>query len=411
MRVLMALLRFVLGGAVLGCIAASCFFAFEFGTTRSDNSWIALGYGLVALSLDLLKSGLPIFSSESSDRAHKVACWIAFAFLTCMSLWCAYGMTATQLADRIATKITAQTDVADKRATLTRLQNERAKMVPPNRMTQGAVDAQQATVTAISDQAKVEAGNGGCGRECGNRQREEREARAKLVQMQADLAATLAFDELEADIKSAEVALNAANKPEANKQADPQTENMAKVLNVSADSVALVSHAVLAVAIEIGSGLGFWLVFGHGGVQPRQPIEATQPAASKHAESDDEARLRFFRDCVTAATGERVSASVVHGVYSGWCAGQGRVPLSPQVFGKEAPWPKDKIGGNVWYLNCRLLGAHGRCFRSSLDRRGPRAAAKTHEPLYGEGSGLPQAQVSGDYPAGGILPGRCGCRR
>ena len=33
----------------------------------------------------------------------------------------------------------------------------------------------------------------------------------------------------------------------------------------------------------------------------------------------------------------------------------GRTPMSPQMFGKDAPWPKDKIGGGGYrYVNCRL---------------------------------------------------------
>ena len=358
-RVLMFLLRFVLGLAVLGCIAASCFFAFEFGITRSDNSWISLGYGAVALSLDLLKSGLPLFSSESSDRAHKATCWIAFAFLTCMSLWCAYGMTATQLAERLATKSVAQTELSEKQGTLARLVAQQERMAAPIRTTPEAVTSQQKAADDIAEQIKTESARGSCKDICRQREADQRTANALLVKMQSDLAATVAYDKLAADVKDAQAAVDKVDKTKAVKQADPQTENMAKVLGVSTDSLALVSHAVLAIAIEIGSGLGFWLVFGHAGIRYRQPDKPREPAVAKHGELefDDDSRLRFFRDCVKAATGERVSASIMHSAYAGWCAGQLIAPMSPQAFGKETPWPKDKIGGSVWYLNCRLGSA------------------------------------------------------
>ena len=39
---------------------------------------------------------------------------------------------------------------------------------------------------------------------------------------------------------------------------------MAKAIGADQNVIAALSHAVFATAIELGSGVGFWLVFGHG---------------------------------------------------------------------------------------------------------------------------------------------------
>jgi hypothetical protein len=116
------------------------------------------------------------------------------------------------------------------------------------------------------------------------------------------------------------------------------------------------SHVIFAIGIEIGSGLGLWLVFGHGGGEPRDEAE-TIPPPPMSSETDTDLRRRFFRECVKGTTGRRTSAAEIHAAYSEWCSRQGRRAMAPQLFGKDAPWPKERAGGNVYYLNC-ALAAH-----------------------------------------------------
>ena len=160
--------------------------------------------------------------------------------LTCMSLWCAYGMTATQLAERLATKSVAQTELSEKQGTLDRLIAQQQRTQAPMRTTPEAVASLQKAVNDIAEQVRVETNNGGCKSKCGDRQKDQREANALLVKMQSDLAATVAYDKLASDITAAQNALDKLDKTKAVKPSDPQTESMAKVLNVSTDSLALV---------------------------------------------------------------------------------------------------------------------------------------------------------------------------
>src|SRR5690606_5717749 len=102
--------KLLMGIAVLGCIAASATFAFEFGWARGATDVHSWTYALAGVFLDLLKSGLPIFGAlawHDSRPARSLACWLVFLVLTSLSLWCAYGTTATQLAEKFATKAEA----------------------------------------------------------------------------------------------------------------------------------------------------------------------------------------------------------------------------------------------------------------------------------------------------------------
>ena len=65
--------------AVLGCIAASAIFAFEFGWTRGATEVHRWTYALAGVALDLLKAGLPIFgalASRATSLMSSLGRWI-----------------------------------------------------------------------------------------------------------------------------------------------------------------------------------------------------------------------------------------------------------------------------------------------------------------------------------------------
>jgi hypothetical protein len=41
--------------------------------------------------------------------------------------------------------------------------------------------------------------------------------------------------------------------------------------------------------------------------------------------------------------------------YKQWCADRGRRHVSHARFGRLARWPKQKVGGVVWYFDCALV--------------------------------------------------------
>jgi hypothetical protein len=79
---------------------------------------------------------------------------------------------------------------------------------------------------------------------------------------------------------------------------------------------------------------------------------------------------RFFRDAVRLEHGKRIGAATLLAAYQAWCAAKGLKPQSATMFGRLAPWPKERVGGRVWYVNAILLEKNGRGAR--IDTNGPR---------------------------------------
>jgi hypothetical protein len=76
--------------------------------------------------------------------------------------------------------------------------------------------------------------------------------------------------ELDRKIEEAEAAVRAGNTVGTTTEADPQSASMASAIGIDQDVIAALSHAFFAISIELGSGVGFWLVFGHGAPSRRR---------------------------------------------------------------------------------------------------------------------------------------------
>ena len=126
--------------------------------------------------------------------------------------------------------------------------------------------------------------------------------------------------------------------------ADPQSESMANVMGVDQTVIAALSHAVFAIAIELGSGVGFWLVFGHGGAPSRRresklpaptalvPIERAGAVDLQFVdERPEEIIERFFLEIVRPRLNGRVQSMAVWSAYQAWCEQRGYSAVSHAV--------------------------------------------------------------------------------
>jgi hypothetical protein len=364
--------RLLMGVAVLGCITASATFAFEFGWTRGATEAHRWTYAFAGVALDLLKSGLPIFGAlawHERKAMRAVACWLVFVVLTGLSLWCAYGTNATQLAQHIAKQAVAATAEEDDRAKLKRLRSQRDALKFSETSAE-AVEAAQAAVITAAEQAAAERARGGCKDLCRQREGEERAARESLRRAQENRAATVKAADLDRKIEEVERAIREGNTAENKQEADPQSASMAKAIGADQNLIAALSHAVFAVSIELGSGVGFWLVFGHGAPGRREemasaPIDRTGAVGLQAIdEKPDEIIERFFLEAVRPRPNGRVQSEVMWVAYKQWCADRRRRHVSHAMFGRLARWRKDRVGGTVWYLDCEL--AEGYVGRASV---------------------------------------------
>ena len=226
----------------------------------------------------------------------------------------------------------------------------------------------ETAVKAAADQVKTERDRGGCKDICRQREADERTALEALRKTQADRATTIKAAQLDASIAEAEAELGKVDVSAAVKETDPQSASMAKAIGADQDLIAALSHVLFAVAIELGSGVGFWLVFGHGGPGARR--DEAQAAATSTAlvpidrsgaqdleiidETPADMIERFFLEVVRPRLNGRVQSLAVWSAYGRWCADRSRESLSHAMFGRLARWRKDRIGGTVWYLDCEL---------------------------------------------------------
>ncbi len=357
-----AIFRLVLNAGVAGCIGLSCYFAFEFGWSRGTDPISQWAFGLSAGFLDFCKAVILLMTADSL-RGERRAAIAGYCFLTCLSLWCAYGNTATHLAERISNRVVAAAQQSSKQATLDRVVAQRKAIGNFKETIEEAVKVAAEAVKAIAAQAEAERSRGYCGKLCRDRESDERAARATLLLAQTNRAATISAAELDAKIAAAELALANVDIKTATKHADPQAENMAKAIGVSEALIALVSHALFAISIEIGSGLMPWLLWGHrrreddASVEPTASTALTVPEPIPLVETPESVRQRFF-DEVVIPSDQYVPAAKLYMAYARWCMERGFNPMGAHAFGRAPPWGKEKIGGQVRYLNCSLAEAY-----------------------------------------------------
>jgi hypothetical protein len=191
------------------------------------------------------------------------------------------------------------------------------------------------------------------------------------MKAQQNRAATTKATDLDTKIAAAEANLMTVDKREAVKDADPQSASMAKAIGADQSFIAALSVAFFAIAIEFGSGVGFWLVFGHGGPRPRAEVHPP-PSSTELVPVDPPQKLipidekpadiveRFFLEVVRPALNRRVRSLVMWEAFRLWCADRSiDVAVSHVMFGRLARWHKGRIGGAVWYLDCELAEGYG----------------------------------------------------
>ena len=229
------------------------------------------------------------------------------------------------------------------------------------------MDWRQAATATNQRIAECGPNNESRGRNCKDRERDEREAQDRATAAANNRAVTKKVDDLDARIAAAEEALSQVDVKAATMQADPQSASMAKVIGADQNLIAALSHAVFAISIELGSGVGFWLIFGHGAPNRRReeielatsnalvPIDR-RGAVDLQVIDDKPAEIieRFFLEVVRPRLNSRVQSGMAWLAYKQWCADRGYSAVTHAMFGRLARWRKDRVGGTVWYLDAEL---------------------------------------------------------
>lgn len=383
----------------LVCIGASALFAFEFGWHKGTAPSLQIAFASIGAGLDLTKAAMPMWATASrrgGEWGKACICWAAFVFLTALSLWCAWGVTSMQLAERVGIRVAIKTEQETKQATLVRLKSERAAIGvftiatgESLKSAEAAVTAAEKAVAAAEAAVKQECDKVGpnCRKriaEAGDRRQELARSIAAKASVIRDKAISDRAALLEKQVAEAERLLAAVDVKTGALEADPQAASMAKATGIPEERIAIFSHLFFALALELGSGLLLWLMYGHGPggsvatvalpratvasmtvratgdmtVMPTEKNTTVQYVDQTLVDSLHGSRARFFARCVLPASGERVSASTMYRAYQKWCASEGVEPITANLFGRNPPVTKRKSGGQVWYRDCTLAPAY-----------------------------------------------------
>jgi hypothetical protein len=351
-------------------------FGYSLGSTETDR-WLYAAAGALA---DILKALLPLFIVAAwfaGQYVRSLAAALLFVVFTGYSLASSFGLAAIQRAEKLGDHAAVARTYQDRRAELERHVAERGGL-PAFRPTDAAAE-EAARIAVEREEASVKAECERRGPRCRELEAIARAKRDELARISADLATSRKAAELDAKIAAAREKLGGVDVATASREADPQAAALARLVRLAVnvddkgaeDLARTALHAVIAILLELGSGLGLYVVFGHhGGATPAregapspEPHTSLLPAPSgPRAVSDAvviegpaDAIARFVLERVRPTLRGRVSGAAMYAAYVAWCEEQGLTPVSATTFGRCVPWRKDRVGGRVWYLDAALV--------------------------------------------------------
>jgi hypothetical protein len=167
-------------------------------------------------------------------------------------------------------------------------------------------------------------------------------------------------------------------------EADPQAAILAKLTGFQTETVQTALVVLVAVLLEIGSGLGLYVAFSVWRLHDRQapqapsmaslqsPVTRETPAAVTVAKSRSGANdnksapkliapetdvERFYKERIETQDGSSLTATALYEDYCAWCEEQEKEPLALPTFGREfgeLGVQKAKIAGRVRYIGIAL---------------------------------------------------------
>ena len=360
-----------------------------FGTllTTGQERWL---YGLLFGTLDVLKTVLPLIAAASfaaGVRAKGVAALLVFGLLTGLSLTASIGLYATTKSEMVGDAKAAHTRYQDAVATREKAEADLAALgkVRPA----GDIAGEMGTLKRdrLYDRS----------RQCTDATAtDSREICAKLARLDGEASKAAEAARLRAEIDKARGRLATMDVAAAMRAVDPQAEALARLVSlavpVSPDTVRTALAVLVALLVELGSGLGPWLVSPSVGPrrqqEPREwpspeaaeatPVTVLQavdvPAAAEPA-GEDSVR-RWAADAIARRKGEFVPAKELRAAFKSWCAAEGIKPLNPTAFGRAMGalgFRSGKVGGEQRYFDIALVGA--KTLRLAVDNaKAPRRA-------------------------------------
>ena len=354
-----------------------------FGTllTTGQERWL---YGVLFGALDVLKTILPLIAAgafAAGIRAKGVAALLVFGVLTVLSLTASIGLYATTKNEMVGDAKAAHTRYQDAVATREKGEADLAALgkVRPAGDIAGEIGALKRD--QLYDRSK----------HCTDATAtDSREICAKLARLDGEASKAAEAARLRAEIDKARGRLATMDVAAAMRAVDPQAEALARVLSAaigpaSPETVRTALAVLVALLVELGSGLGPWLVSPNvrhrrqpepsrerpsaeaAEATPVTVLEAVDVPAAAEPAGEDSVR-RWAADAIARRKGGFVPAKELRAAFESWCAAEGIKPLNPTAFGRAMGalgFRSGKVGGEQRYFDIALVG--GKVLRLAVD--------------------------------------------
>ena len=391
----------VIAAGVLLFVSAAMNWSFGFGLGKTPLESQILGAGSVGA--DVLKALIPflvLYAIKHRSWMQAVAGILVWTICTTYSLTSSLGFAAHNRSDTVGERTLAVTQYGDLREQLKSV-NARLGWIPQHR----SVAEVDADINAILDK-RVKKGRdrgktiGQVTKNFTNKSWYSRHYGDKVLNLRKELAIAKNAAKLEAEKASLTGKLESTSTKSVT-SADPQAAILTQITGLSIEKVQLGLIVLLSLLVEIGSGLGFFVVLGgdkakaiqimaKAEAKARAKVEAAAVKTIEKAETKTESRVvapaveaksapvandntpsrrptvplissnelkDYYGDRIAMQDGTSITASALYEDYCSWAESHKKEPMTLPAFGRqfgEIGIQKAKIAGRIRYINVKL---------------------------------------------------------
>jgi len=391
----------VIAAGVLLFVSAAMNWSFGFGLGKTPLESQILGAGSVGA--DVLKALIPflvLYAIKHRSWMQAVAGILVWTICTTYSLTSSLGFAAHNRSDTVGERTLAATQYGDLRE---RLKSVNAKLgwIPQHR----SVAEVDADINAILDK-RIKKGRdrgktvGQVTNNFTNKSWYSRHYGDQVLNLRKELAIAKNAEKLEAEKATLTGKLEETSTKSVT-TADPQAAILTQITGLSIEKVQLGLIVLLSLLVEIGSGLGFFVVLGgdraraiktmaKAEAKARAKVEASgmkviemvedktqtgvvapvAEAKSAPVANDNTPSRRpavplitsnelkdYYGDRIAMQDGTSITASALYEDYCSWAESRKKEPMTLPAFGRqfgEIGIQKAKIAGRIRYINVKL---------------------------------------------------------
>lgn len=391
----------VIAAGVLLFVSAAMNWSFGFGLGKTPLESQILGAGSVGA--DVLKALIPflvLYAVKHRSWMQAMAGILVWTICTTYSLTSSLGFAAHNRSDTVGERTLAVTQYGDLREQLKSV-NAKLGWIPQHR----SVAEVDADINAILDKRIKKGRNRGktigqVTKNFTNKSWYSRHYGDKVLNLRKELAIAKNAETLYAEKATLTGKLESTSTKSVT-TADPQAAILTQITGLSIEKVQLGLIILLSLLVEIGSGLGFFVVLGgdkakaikvmaRAEAKARAKVEAATVKTVEKVEAKTEQRVvapvaeatkapvandnipsrrptvplissnelkDYYGDRIEMQDGTSITASALYEDYCSWAESRKKEPMTLPAFGRqfgEIGIQKAKIAGRIRYINVKL---------------------------------------------------------